>query len=496
LVEEEEEREWGRLMPVTAAHVVHRLVPRGDLKKGSGDADVHTVGRNSKCDVVVADMRVSGYHCRIYRRYDAVKRFVAYVEDTSSNGTFVNRVKLQKRERRELASGDEVRLVSPTKDKEGSTSFTFISLAEQQHQQETTTSLQRLQKTRPSDEVTLREIRKVAGGTLGGGLDADYAMREELGSGSIGKVFKAIARDTGDPWAVKVINLRHFSSNLGSLTADDILHESRVLREISHPAVVSVRGVYVTDYELNIVMQLVEGGDLFDRLVQLTSFSEDDARGMMTNLLSALAYLHDRGIAHRDVKPENILLRTKDDNTDVLLTDFGLAKFTAVGPQACQTFCGTPQYLAPEVLAKQPDGADAANLSDDTLRYDGAAADTWSAGVVLYVCLSGTQPTKAHWLFLDPCWDAVSLDAKAVIRLMTIIAVHHRPAIAQVQSLPWFHPSESEGGDGTAEKKDDDDDHASSKKRDSDQEEKHPESDGSEISRATKRPKKKLEGSL
>lgn len=103
-----------------------------------------------------------------------------------------------------------------------------------------------------------------------------------------------------------------------------------MLRNVSHPAIVSIRDAYKEEMFLAIIMQLVEGGDLFDRILKRKKYPEDDARDVMTNLLSALAYLHARGIAHRDIKPENILLRSTDSDVDVLLTDFGLAKGKAV----------------------------------------------------------------------------------------------------------------------------------------------------------------------
>ena len=430
----EEVEEWGRLMSSSAANIVHLLMPKGGKQTDDVDVDMHTVGRNSQCDIVLKDARVSGFHCRLYRRFDKVGRFKAYIEDTSSNGTWVNRVRLPKRGRRELASGDVVALMSPTKDKDRAMAFTFINLSDQQVTVQQRQVQQQPRRGGPLDAQQVQAI-KMATGTTQRRVELDYDIREELGAGSIGKVYKAISRESGDHWAVKIISLRQLTTNIGSLSPDDILHEANILRDCAHPAIVKIGDVYWNDQNLCIVMQLVVGGDLFDRILKLASFSETDARGLMTNLLSALAYLHERGIAHRDIKPENILMRSTESNTDVLLTDFGLAKFMAVGPQACQTFCGTPQYLAPEVLVKQQSIDDDV---DDMVRYDGAAADCWSTGVVLYVLLSGTQPSKADWLLVDPVWATVSDEAKDVIRDMTIIDVASRPAITQVQRLPWF----------------------------------------------------------
>jgi serine/threonine protein kinase len=160
-------------------------------------------------------------------------------------------------------------------------------------------------------------------------LEKDYELREELGSGSIGKVYRAIERKTDEAYAVKIIPTRQFAFER-SFSACDLLQEARMLRNVSHPAIVSIRDAYNEDAFLAIVMQLVEGGDLFDRILKRKKYPESDARDVMSYLLSALAYLHTRGIAHRDIKPENILLRTENSDVDVLLTEFGLAKGKAV----------------------------------------------------------------------------------------------------------------------------------------------------------------------
>jgi len=222
------------------------------------------------------------------------------------------------------------------------------------------------------------------------------------------------------------------------------------LRNVSHPAIVSIRDAYRGETFLAIIMQLVEGGDLFDRILKRKRYPENDARDVMSHLLSALAYLHARGIAHRDIKPENILLRTKISDVDVLLTDFGLAKGKAVGPHGCKTFCGTPQYLAPEVMDCQ--NGDELSLGG----YDGAAADMWSVGIVLFVLLSGTQPANSNvenkWTtcsFNDCVWENVSNDAKNVIRRLTAMNSNDRPSAAAALLMPWFTVPRDARGSGT-----------------------------------------------
>lgn len=435
---------WGRLIPSYAASSgvgSHDFVPR-DVSHGTHDGnfetaevDTYTIGRNRKCDVVIDDSRVSGCHCRIYRGWEQrpglSSRLMVYLEDTSSNGTFLNKIKLKRRERRHLSTGDELTFLSPKISEARRTAFMYVSL--------TDTSLTTIPQlaTDPDALISERSLTLAASST-NRHLENDYELREELGSGSIGKVYRAIERSTDKSFAAKIIPTRQFAFER-SFSANDLLQEARMLRNVSHPAIVTVRDAYSEETSFAIVMQLVEGGDLFDRIITRKRYPERDARDVMRQLLSALAYLHARGIAHRDIKPENILLRSVDSDVDVLLTDFGLAKGTAVGPHGCTTFCGTPQYLAPEVMERQ---------NEDDLAiggYDGAAADIWSLGVVLFVLLSGTQPANSKvenkWTtcsFSESIWQGISEEAKDAVRRLTAIDANERPSAAAALLMPWF----------------------------------------------------------
>jgi serine/threonine protein kinase len=356
---------------------------------------------------------------------------MVYLEDTSSNGTFLNKIKLKRRERRHLSTGDELTFLSPKISEARRTAFMYVSL--------TDTSLTTIPQlaTDPDALISERSLTLAASST-NRHLENDYELREELGSGSIGKVYRAIERSTDKSFAAKIIPTRQFAFER-SFSANDLLQEARMLRNVSHPAIVTVRDAYSEETSFAIVMQLVEGGDLFDRIITRKRYPERDARDVMRQLLSALAYLHARGIAHRDIKPENILLRSVDSDVDVLLTDFGLAKGTAVGPHGCTTFCGTPQYLAPEVMERQ---------NEDDLAiggYDGAAADIWSLGVVLFVLLSGTQPANSKvenkWTtcsFSESIWQGISEEAKDAVRRLTAIDANERPSAAAALLMPWF----------------------------------------------------------
>lgn len=434
---------WGRLIPCYAASSnvsSHDFLPRNEsydsythnIKPTECEIDAYTIGRNRKCDVVIDDSRVSGCHCRIYRGWEQrpglTSQLMVYLEDTSSNGTFLNKSKLKRRERRHLSTGDELTFLSPKILEARRTAYMYVSLSDD--------TIPKVV-THPDERAPERSLT-LAVSCTNRNLETDYELREELGSGSIGKVYRAIERTTDKAFAAKIISTRQFAFER-SFSASDLLQEARMLRNVSHPAIVTVRDAYSEDASFAIIMQFVEGGDLFDRIVKRKKYPERDARDVMSHLLSALAYLHARGIAHRDIKPENILLRTAKSDVDVLLTDFGLAKGTAVGPHGCRTFCGTPQYLAPEVMERQ-------NEDDLALGgYDGAAADIWSVGVVLFVLLSGTQPANSKvenkWTtcsFNESVWSYVSEEAKDVIHRLTAVDANERPSAAAALQMPWF----------------------------------------------------------
>ena len=131
----------------------------------------------------------------------------------------------------------------------------------------------------------------------------------------------------------------------------DLKEEAELMLQLDHPNIVKIVETFQTEHALHIVMQLVRGGDLFDRIIDRGFYDEERARKVMGKILSAVQYLHSKQIIHRDLKPENILLVYPDDDTEIKITDFGLAK--RASQEGLKTFCGTPQYFAPEVLKRK-----------------------------------------------------------------------------------------------------------------------------------------------
>jgi len=220
------------------------------------------------------------------------------------------------------------------------------------------------------------------------------------------------------------------------LRKDALMDEVRILQTIQHPHIIKIADVFETETDLFLILELVSGGDLFDRIVSKSFYKEDEAKILFGKLVEAVAYLHSTGIAHRDLKPENILLATKDDDTNIKVSDFGLSKVVGED-QLMKTLCGTPQYLAPEIINKK-DGK--------TIGYS-KVVDIWSMGVILYILLVGYPPfdsqdteamRTAKYSFKHRKWNNVSQDAKDLISHMIVVDPLKRYTIEDTINHPWF----------------------------------------------------------
>lgn len=212
--------------------------------------------------------------------------------------------------------------------------------------------------------------KKVGGNTL---LLGRFEVGKLLGHGTFAKVYHARNVKTGEGVAIKVIDKEKI---LKSGLVAHIKREISILRRVRHPNIVQLFEVMATKTKIYFVMEYVRGGELFNKVAK-GRLKEESARKYFQQLISAVGFCHARGVYHRDLKPENLLL---DENGDLKVSDFGLS---AVSDQIRQdglfhTFCGTPAYVAPEVLARKG--------------YDGAKVDVWACGVVLFVLMAGYLP--------------------------------------------------------------------------------------------------------
>ncbi|KAH8356919.1 serine/threonine-protein kinase GA29083 [Drosophila serrata] len=213
-----------------------------------------------------------------------------------------------------------------------------------------------------------------------------YTLGEIIGDGNFAVVLKIKVRETGDILALKIIDKSKCKGKEHYIDA-----EVRVMKKLDHPHIISL--ILDVDHQANmyLVLEYVSGGDLFDAITQVTRFSEIQSRIMIRHLGSAMSYLHSMGIVHRDIKPENLLVEL-DEYGNVLelkLADFGLACEVT---EPLYAVCGTPTYVAPEILLE--------------VGY-GLKIDVWAAGIILYILLCGFPPFVALDNQQEPLFDAI-----------------------------------------------------------------------------------------
>ncbi|RXM34317.1 Serine/threonine-protein kinase DCLK2 [Acipenser ruthenus] len=276
-----------------------------------------------------------------------------------------------------------------------------------------------------------------------------YKIGKVIGDGNFAVVKECIERSTGKEFALKIIDKAKCSGK-----EHLIENEVAVLRRVKHPNIIMLIEEVDTAAELYLVMELVKGGDLFDAITSSTKYTEKDASAMVYNLAGALKYLHCLNIVHRDIKPENLLVCEYPDGTKSLkLGDFGLATVVE-GP--LHTVCGTPTYVAPEIIAETGfwsmlclNGCLTSSLH--SLSY-GLKVDIWAAGVITYILLCGFPPFRSEnnlqedlfdqilegrLEFPSPYWDNITDSAKELISRMLQVNVEARYTAEQVLAHPW-----------------------------------------------------------
>ncbi|XP_007464305.1 PREDICTED: serine/threonine-protein kinase DCLK1 isoform X2 [Lipotes vexillifer] len=259
-----------------------------------------------------------------------------------------------------------------------------------------------------------------------------YKVGRTIGDGNFAVVKECVERSTAREYALKIIKKSKCRGK-----EHMIQNEVSILRRVKHPNIVLLIEEMDVPTELYLVMELVKGGDLFDAITSTNKYTERDASGMLYNLASAIKYLHSVNIVHRDIKPENLLVYEHQDGSKSLkLGDFGLATIVD-GP--LYTVCGTPTYVAPEIIAETGYGL---------------KVDIWAAGVITYILLCGFPPFRGSGDdqevlfdqilmgqvdFPSPYWDNVSDSAKELITMMLLVDVDQRFSAVQVLEHPWVN---------------------------------------------------------
>ncbi|KAF9650876.1 kinase-like protein [Thelephora ganbajun] len=341
----------------------------------------YTIGRGHDNAIRLPGMRISNKHCII--RWDGNSpTSQVIVKDLSTNGTFINGVKIGQGNSSLLTNGSEIAFGSLHPQVQGDSleDYRFV-------------------------------FRFTASGPPRDGLWAHYDVSHELGTGSFATVHKALSRRTGQFVAVKMIRSNKLASPLPADPNRDedrsvnaatnnrsasFAREIQILSDLRHPNICQLIETFWSATEISegngsppgdmaltrsgyvaLVLELVEGGDLLEYILKHEGLDETASRFVTYQLCDALAYIHGQGVAHRDLKPENVLL-TKDDPPVVKVADFGLAKYID-SLTMLKTMCGTPSYLAPEVVQNNVGGY-------------GHGVDSWSVGVIVFSMLTLQSP--------------------------------------------------------------------------------------------------------
>ncbi|KOC60563.1 Ovarian-specific serine/threonine-protein kinase Lok [Habropoda laboriosa] len=341
---------WGRLCPI-----MYPFKTMGMTK------NIYTLGRLENCDIRVTKNELkpkwlsvmSKLHFKITREFidGNTNDAVVYLEDLSQNGTFVNKKKVGRGNKVVLESNDVISLVQPHV-----AIYIFMS----------TTAFE-------SNDLPPK-------------LKNKYAVSRKLGSGACGEVKMVFTKVGCKKFAMKTIMKIGSTTNGQKHPLNDpekIMNEVKILKALKHPCIIRMEEIVDTPKAVYIVLELMEGGELFERIKSRGRLLEKHAKLIFYQVVLAVSYLHDCGITHRDLKPENILLASTSDVTLAKVSDFGLSKLVDAQTMM-KTFCGTPMYVAPEILFNIGRGS-----------YTNQV-DVWSLGVILYVCLSGSVPFNCH----------------------------------------------------------------------------------------------------
>ncbi len=268
-------------------------------------------------------------------------------------------------------------------------------------------------------------------------LSNDYKIIKKLGAGAFSEVFLIQNRVTGVLDCSKIIQL----SSLNDFEGEDIMNEIKTLADMDHPNIMKIKGFYKTNNHLYIISEYLAGGELFDRIVEAHNFNEAQASAIIEQILSAVSYLHKRGVIHRDLKPENIVFESTAKDSLVKIIDFGTSRKLKKG-EKLKSRLGTAYYIAPEVLA---------------LDYD-SKCDIWSCGVILFIFLYGFPPFNGKTddeifekikkgAFKFPDSPKVSPEVKALITRMLTKNAEQRPSADELLKDVWFSKAKSQPAD-------------------------------------------------
>lgn len=447
------------------------LIPGKECTFNIWDKELTTVGRSRSCDVTLNEPDISTVHCELHlikMEVDGIQRKLMNIIDKSRNGTFINGSRLVKKDCI-LKNGDRIVF-----GKSFSFLFKYTTLSVDENIEDTNTNKESISvvdniSTISKDKDDGENVFKKPLFSFTSSQNAlkrqtrqkptsffdKYILGKDLGSGHYAIVKEGTDKITGQTVAVKIF---HPQQNDDRKKSKQFREETNILMSIQHPNIVNLLDSFVepiskSQIQKYLVLEKIVDGELFDRIVKKTCLRQDETKAIFTQILTGLKYLHNQNIIHRDIKPENILLnitrRTSPDqkqlgpwdeneiDIQVKIADFGLAKFTGE-MQFTNTLCGTPSYVAPEVLTK----------TGYTTKVD-----MWSSGVILYVCLCGFPPfseqlgppslkeqiLQAKYAFYTPYWDNIDDSILHLISNLLVLDPNSRFSVDEAFVHPWLN---------------------------------------------------------
>ncbi|XP_067625623.1 ovarian-specific serine/threonine-protein kinase Lok [Eurosta solidaginis] len=356
--------------------------------------------------------RISKVHFTLKRANCDISNPV-YIFDNSRNGTYVNGEQIGTNNSRILQNNDVISLSHPT-----CKAFVFKDLC-------------------PNEALGLPKE-----------ITTTYYISRKLGSGACGLVRLVYDIRTCNQFAMKIVK-KNLLSDCTSINKPNnsndpqkVLNEANIMMSLSHPCVIKMHDIIDKPDSVYMVLELMKGGDLLHRIVTNKHLTEEISKLFFFQMCHAVKYLHDKGISHRDLKPDNVLLESSNEETLLKVSDFGLSKFVQ-NDSVMKTLCGTPLYVAPEVLQTGGRGAYTKKV------------DIWSLGVVLFTCLSGTLPfsddfgtpaseqiKRGKFRFQHPSWKKVSQRATTLIKEMLVVDPKSRPTIDNILKSSWLRDKE------------------------------------------------------
>lgn len=258
-----------------------------------------------------------------------------------------------------------------------------------------------------------------------------YRLGETLGKGAFSVVREGTHKKSGQSFAVKIVMKSQLTPEDETALKDEI----NILQDMEYKHIIRLYAVYDESNYFYLITERMLGGELFDRIVSKCYYNEKEARDVCSILFEAMNYIHQKRVAHRDLKPENLLLMSDGSDSDIKIADFGFAK-RVMNEKCLRTQCGTPGYVAPEILEGVPYGTQ---------------ADMWSLGVIAFILLGGYPPfiednqrelfrkiRKGQYEFHEEYWGGVSMEAKELIASLLSVNPDHRMSAADALTHSWM----------------------------------------------------------